>query len=423
MGKAIAFATPVFFLLIALEVLRGARARPGRRLPAQRRDQQPEPRRDEPGGRALHAGVRLSASTRSSSSTSRSAAAGRTQWWAWAAGHRLLRLLLLLESPRSATRARVFWAAHVVHHQSQDYNLSTALRQTSSGAFLGWIFYLPMAVAGVPPQVFAVAAIVDLLYQYWIHTEAGRQARLVRPLVRVAIEPPRAPRRQRPLHRPQLRRHLHGAGTACSARSSRRPSAACTARARRSTRGIRCGPTSRCTRTSRASRWQCERWSDSVRVWLKPPGWRPAGSRWHDLAEAAFRRVAGADATTRRCRAPCARLPSCRSPLAILGSMLLLWYAEALSGLPLVAGAVAVIAMLWLTGAVMQSRLRLSRAVAVELAVAGIALVATGASAARAAAAPSTIAPVIVDDARVQRRRRACAHGFPRRSNRSIACT
>ena len=65
----------------------------------------------------------------------------------------------------------VFWAAHVVHHQSQQYNLSTALRQTSSGALLGWIFYVPMAVAGVPPAVFGIVAIIDLLYQFWVHTE------------------------------------------------------------------------------------------------------------------------------------------------------------------------------------------------------------------------------------------------------------
>mgnify|MGYP000243997805 CR=1 FL=1 len=45
----------------------------------------------------------------------------------------------------------VFWAAHVVHHQSQHYNLSTALRQPASYALLGWVFYLPMAVLGVPP--------------------------------------------------------------------------------------------------------------------------------------------------------------------------------------------------------------------------------------------------------------------------------
>jgi alkylglycerol monooxygenase len=65
----------------------------------------------------------------------------------------------------------VCWAAHVVHHQSQHYNLSTALRQTSTGAFLGWIFYLPMAIAGVPPMVFGIVALIDLLYQFWVHTE------------------------------------------------------------------------------------------------------------------------------------------------------------------------------------------------------------------------------------------------------------
>ena len=71
---------------------------------------------------------------------------------------------------RAGHEVNVLWAAHVVHHQSECYNLSTALRQTSSGALVGWIFYLPLAVAGVPVQVFAVVALVDLLYQFWIHT-------------------------------------------------------------------------------------------------------------------------------------------------------------------------------------------------------------------------------------------------------------
>jgi sterol desaturase/sphingolipid hydroxylase (fatty acid hydroxylase superfamily) len=65
----------------------------------------------------------------------------------------------------------LFWAAHVVHHQSEAFNLSTALRQPSSGVLLGWIFYLPMAIAGVPPVVFVAVGLIDLLYQFWIHTE------------------------------------------------------------------------------------------------------------------------------------------------------------------------------------------------------------------------------------------------------------
>ena len=64
----------------------------------------------------------------------------------------------------------ILWAAHAVHHQSEEYNLSTALRQTSTGFLFGWIFYLPMAVAGVPPLVFVSVAALNLLYQFWVHT-------------------------------------------------------------------------------------------------------------------------------------------------------------------------------------------------------------------------------------------------------------
>jgi sterol desaturase/sphingolipid hydroxylase (fatty acid hydroxylase superfamily) len=65
----------------------------------------------------------------------------------------------------------LFWAAHAVHHQSEDYNLSTALRQTSGGWLFGWVFYLPLAVLGVAPPVFATVALIDLLYQFWVHTQ------------------------------------------------------------------------------------------------------------------------------------------------------------------------------------------------------------------------------------------------------------
>ncbi len=64
----------------------------------------------------------------------------------------------------------VLWAAHSVHHQSEDYNLSTALRQTSSGFLFSWIFYLPLAVLGVPLVVFLSVAALNLLYQFWVHT-------------------------------------------------------------------------------------------------------------------------------------------------------------------------------------------------------------------------------------------------------------
>ncbi|WP_339430454.1 MULTISPECIES: sterol desaturase family protein [unclassified Pseudomonas] len=71
---------------------------------------------------------------------------------------------------RMGHERNILWAAHSVHHQSEEYNLSTALRQTSTGFLLSWIFYLPMAVLGVPLLVFVSVAALNLLYQFWVHT-------------------------------------------------------------------------------------------------------------------------------------------------------------------------------------------------------------------------------------------------------------
>jgi hypothetical protein len=59
----------------------------------------------------------------------------------------------------------------VAHHQSEDYNLSTALRQTGTGFFLTWIFYIPLFIIGVPSYVFVSVASINLIYQFWVHTE------------------------------------------------------------------------------------------------------------------------------------------------------------------------------------------------------------------------------------------------------------
>jgi sterol desaturase/sphingolipid hydroxylase (fatty acid hydroxylase superfamily) len=64
----------------------------------------------------------------------------------------------------------LFWASHVVHHQSEEFNLTTALRQTGTGSFFGWIFYVPMALCGVPLSVFLLVAVAQLFYQFWPHT-------------------------------------------------------------------------------------------------------------------------------------------------------------------------------------------------------------------------------------------------------------
>lgn len=73
-------------------------------------------------------------------------------------------------SHRLSHEHRVFWAAHVNHHSSRRYNLSTALRQSWTGTIMHWV-YLPMLVAGYSPAQVARAGEYNLLYQYWVHTE------------------------------------------------------------------------------------------------------------------------------------------------------------------------------------------------------------------------------------------------------------
>ena len=72
---------------------------------------------------------------------------------------------------RISHERQIFWASHVAHHQSEDYNLSTALRQTGTGFFLTWVFYIPLFIIGVPSYVFVSVASINLIYQFWVHTE------------------------------------------------------------------------------------------------------------------------------------------------------------------------------------------------------------------------------------------------------------
>jgi sterol desaturase/sphingolipid hydroxylase (fatty acid hydroxylase superfamily) len=72
---------------------------------------------------------------------------------------------------RAGHEVRLLWAAHVVHHSSQRYNLSTALRQTWTGEYT-FLFFIPVVAVGVPVEIALAAWSVNLLYQFWIHTEA-----------------------------------------------------------------------------------------------------------------------------------------------------------------------------------------------------------------------------------------------------------
>ncbi len=67
--------------------------------------------------------------------------------------------------------SRLFWASHVIHHSSKHYNLSTALRQTWTGNFYSFIFWLWLPLLGFHPGMIVFQMAISLLYQFWIHTE------------------------------------------------------------------------------------------------------------------------------------------------------------------------------------------------------------------------------------------------------------
>lgn len=71
---------------------------------------------------------------------------------------------------RMGHEMNVLWAAHVVHHSSEEYNLTTALRQSGTG-FFGVLFYLPLAILGFDPLMVITVGTLNLIYQFWVHTQ------------------------------------------------------------------------------------------------------------------------------------------------------------------------------------------------------------------------------------------------------------
>jgi alkylglycerol monooxygenase len=372
MGKAIAIATPVFFLLMAIELLVARR-------------------------RGLRDAYRLNDAVNSLSLGVISevvklfarvliigiyawlfehvalGAWPTDAWWAW-----VLAIVFYdfcyYWNHRLGHESAVFWAAHVVHHQSQCYNLSTALRQTSSGALLSWIFYVPMAVAGVPPEMFAVAAIVDLLYQYWIHTEVvGKLGWFDR-----WFASPSNHRVHHAVNDCYIDRNYGGILMVWDRLF-----------------GTFVEESEKCVYGTRAplESWDplwanvevyadlvrksrhASRWRDRLRVWFMPPGWQPAGVAGGPWAKPAFdvRAVRTYDPPIdARVRA----FAMLQLTVAVGGAVPLLWFADELSRAALLAGALVIVGVLWATGAAMQGRLRLGGALAVEAGVAFVALAA-----------------------------------------------
>jgi sterol desaturase/sphingolipid hydroxylase (fatty acid hydroxylase superfamily) len=95
-------------------------------------------------------------------------------WWSWL-------ILFFAEDNcyywfhRWHHEIRILWAAHVNHHSSEYFNLSTALRQPLLTPITGPIFWAPLALVGYPPVMILTAQAISLVYQFWLHTEAVKR--------------------------------------------------------------------------------------------------------------------------------------------------------------------------------------------------------------------------------------------------------
>jgi sterol desaturase/sphingolipid hydroxylase (fatty acid hydroxylase superfamily) len=256
---------------------------------------------------------------------------------------------------RGGHRIAALWAAHVVHHQSEDYNLSTALRQTSTGFLFGWIFYLPLAVAGVPPLVFGTVALIDLLYQFWVHTQqVGKLGWFDRWFC--------SPSNHRVHHAVNDRyvdKNYGGIlivwdrlfGT-FEDEDDAEPCVYGTRAPLRSWNPIRANL--QIYRELALDSLRARAWGDKLRVWLKPPGWRPAdvAARWPKPAFD-IRSVQRFDPPLPRAAGWAA---AGLFALAVAGLSALLWHAHLLGWAEKLAGGVALVALLWLIGAITQPR-------------------------------------------------------------------
>ena len=258
---------------------------------------------------------------------------------------------------RMGHESAVLWGAHAVHHQSQDYNLSTALRQTSSGALLGWVFYVPMALAGVPPLVFGVVALIDLLYQFWVHTEqVGRLGWFDRWFCS-----PSNHRVHHAVNDPYLDKNYGGIlivwdrlfGTFKDE-----------------------DPHERCVYGTRGAlnswdplwanaqvyaglahdSWHTRRWGDKLRVWLKPPGWRPA-----DVADRFPKPAFDLEAMRQPYQPPIAAVVQVfalvQFGLLLAGVAVFLWQAHSAPVVNNLVGFGVLLAWQWALGATLQGRI------------------------------------------------------------------
>jgi sterol desaturase/sphingolipid hydroxylase (fatty acid hydroxylase superfamily) len=168
-SQLIAWATPVFIALLLLELQLTKR-----RLPPGAKGYE---RRDSWASLSMGLGNVVVAALTKSLAVGLYFAAYQLRLFEIGAGAAAWVLLFFAEDfcyywfHRFHHEVRFFWAAHVNHHSSRYFNLSTALRQSFTTPLTGPIFWVPLALLGFHPLMILTAQAVSLIYQFWIHTE------------------------------------------------------------------------------------------------------------------------------------------------------------------------------------------------------------------------------------------------------------
>jgi alkylglycerol monooxygenase len=139
------------------------------------------------------------------------------------------------------------WGAHVVHHSSEDFNLSVALRQSWFHNALAFFIFLPIPLMGFDPMIFFAAGAVITLYQFWVHTEAVDRMPAWFELVFNTLRITAYTTGSIPSTSTRTTRRSSSSGIACSAPSRPKPSGPPTASPHRCNPGIPPGPI--CTTT------------------------------------------------------------------------------------------------------------------------------------------------------------------------------
>ena len=282
-------------------------------------------------------------------------------WYGWL-GALLLYDFCYYWLHRAGHEVAIFWAAHVVHHQSQEYNLSTALRQTSSGGLLGWLFYLPLALLGVPPLLFGIVALVDLLYQFWVHTEhVGKLGWFDR-----VFCSPSNHRVHHAVNDGYVDRNYGGILVVWD-----RLFGTFQEEHERCVYGTRSPLNSwdplwanlEVYANLCVTAWHAPRWRDKVAVWFKPPGWQPVGvapKSPFDISQ------------VQRFDRPLSRGQRTFASLQYLGLMaastVYLWHADAMPYVDAALYCAALCAAVWATGCFLQGRFSALNALAVQAA-------------------------------------------------------